>query len=229
MLSITDLLEARTLDEELAAYLLGAISSGSSFLVGASPGGAGKTTVMAALLNFIPDLEIVPVETRLVIEEALRDPDRKCYLAHEIGHGRWYAYIWGDELASFLRLARKHMIVSNIHADTPGEVLDTPCFNEANIQAFGLLIFLQVQRQGSVRRRISAVYEYQGGQGLNAFSLVYSWDQERDHFQRGGHSLIVDREKLRRARGAIRDIVDRGVSDIAEVRTYIMEEFLRPG
>jgi Flp pilus assembly CpaF family ATPase len=54
MLSIRDLLDAGTLNEEMAAYLLAVISTGNSFLVGARPGGVGKTTVMAALLNFIP-------------------------------------------------------------------------------------------------------------------------------------------------------------------------------
>ena len=54
MLSIVDLLEAGTLSPALAAYLLAAISRGASFMVGALPGSAGKTTVMGALLNFVP-------------------------------------------------------------------------------------------------------------------------------------------------------------------------------
>ncbi len=72
MLTVRDLLDAGTLDEEIAAYFLAAISGGRSFLVGANPGGAGKTTVMAALLNFIPDIEIVPVEDSGVIAEGLK-------------------------------------------------------------------------------------------------------------------------------------------------------------
>ena len=52
MLSVFDLLAAGTLDVDLTAYFLARISRGASFLVGANPGGAGKTTVMCALLNF---------------------------------------------------------------------------------------------------------------------------------------------------------------------------------
>ena len=52
MLSVFDLLEAKTIDLDLAAYLMARISKGSSFMVGSVPGGAGKTTVMCALLNF---------------------------------------------------------------------------------------------------------------------------------------------------------------------------------
>ena len=50
MLSVVDLLEAGTLSPAQAAWLLRRILRGSSWLVGAGPGGAGKTTVMSALL-----------------------------------------------------------------------------------------------------------------------------------------------------------------------------------
>ena len=56
MLSIVDLIEADTVTRDLAAYSLAAIGSGASFMVGALPGGAGKTTVMGALLNFVPQV-----------------------------------------------------------------------------------------------------------------------------------------------------------------------------
>jgi hypothetical protein len=54
MLSVVDLIDAGTIDVGLAAFSLAAIGAGASFLVGAKPGGAGKTTVMGALLNFVP-------------------------------------------------------------------------------------------------------------------------------------------------------------------------------
>ena len=54
MLSVIDLLEAGTLDRTKAAWLLARILSGASFLVGARPGGAGKTAVMGALLTMLP-------------------------------------------------------------------------------------------------------------------------------------------------------------------------------
>jgi hypothetical protein len=55
MLSLVDLIEAGTVDLPLAAYLAAAMRCGASLLVGARPGGAGKTAVMGALLNFLPD------------------------------------------------------------------------------------------------------------------------------------------------------------------------------
>ena len=42
MLSVFDLLAAKTLDLDLAAYLMARISTGSFFMVGSVPAGAGK-------------------------------------------------------------------------------------------------------------------------------------------------------------------------------------------
>ena len=55
MLSLVDLIQAGSVDLPLAAYLAAAMRCGASLLVGARPGGAGKTAVMCALLNFLPD------------------------------------------------------------------------------------------------------------------------------------------------------------------------------
>lgn len=54
MLSVVDLLDAGTLDLRLAAYLMRVIGRGASILACAGPGGTGKTTLMAALLFFLP-------------------------------------------------------------------------------------------------------------------------------------------------------------------------------
>ena len=63
MLSIVDLIEAGTFSRDLAAYSLAAIGDGASFMVGALPGGAGKTTAMGALLNFVPrDVSLVAAD-----------------------------------------------------------------------------------------------------------------------------------------------------------------------
>ena len=102
MLSLIDLLNAGTIDLDLGGYLAAAMRSGASLLVGANPGGAGKTTVMAALLNWLPNhTRIIPVETRSVLQAALSeqplDPSGRCFVAHEIGSGSYYAYVWGED------------------------------------------------------------------------------------------------------------------------------------
>ena len=75
MLSIVDLIEAGTFPRDLAACCLAVIGGGGSFMVGALPGGAGKTTVMGALLNFVPsDVVLVPADGLDAIEQALAAP-----------------------------------------------------------------------------------------------------------------------------------------------------------
>jgi len=58
-----DLIHAGTISTEMAAYAMRAMHEGASLLTGARPGGAGKTTLTAALLNLLsPDVPIVTVD-----------------------------------------------------------------------------------------------------------------------------------------------------------------------
>ncbi len=54
ILSIVDLIKAKTISTEAAAFCRAALKAGCSFFTGAVPGGAGKTTLMAALLGMLP-------------------------------------------------------------------------------------------------------------------------------------------------------------------------------
>jgi len=73
MLSIVDLILAGTISVEMSAYAMRAIHRGASLLTGARPGGAGKTTLMAALLSFLPPgVPIVTVDRSRVIADGLR-------------------------------------------------------------------------------------------------------------------------------------------------------------
>ena len=53
-LSFSDLIDRGTFDLELAAWLMSHVSRGASFIVGAGPGGVGKTTTMRSLLSLAP-------------------------------------------------------------------------------------------------------------------------------------------------------------------------------
>ena len=160
MLSVFDLLEAGTLEPDLAAFLMARISRGASFLVGAQPGGAGKTTVMCALLNLIPeDCDIVAATGTAVRATSREEPaNRRCYVCHEIGPGPYFAYLWGADLRAYCALARKgHVLATNLHADDLDEARDQVCGDnavpEADFNAFDLALFLRVRRGASGTRR----------------------------------------------------------------------------
>lgn len=196
MLSLVDLIDAGTVDAPLAAYLAAAMRGGASLLVGARPGGAGKTAVMSALLNFLPDRTFIrPVDRPSVLSDAQRDdrPGEVCYLAHEIGAGRYHAYVWGQAARAFFALAAGgHTVVSNLHADTLDETQDQLCRRNgvprAHVDAVTLKVYLRVeQRGGSVQRRVSQVYESDG----TADHLLWTGDEGSGAFARRAESAIV--------------------------------------
>ncbi|TKJ37497.1 MAG: hypothetical protein CEE38_08350 [Planctomycetes bacterium B3_Pla] len=173
MLSIFDLLAAKTLDLDLAAYLMARISKGSSFMVGAAPGGAGKTTVMCALLNFVPAEVSLTAATPEAVYAAAdgQVPQRYCYVCHEIGSGTYFAYLWSDALRTYCGLSeRGHILATNLHADDLEEARDQVCGDNGvqveHFNKFGLLIFLRAEGgYFNAHRWIEEVYTTDGSSG----------------------------------------------------------------
>ncbi len=193
-LSIVDLIRAGTISAEMAAYVGHRISQGASVLTAANPGGAGKTALLAALLGFAPrGMPIVTVESAETVADAEAEPSPRCYLAHEIGAGHWYGYLWGPIVARYLNLASgPHMVASCLHADAMDELraklsarpLAVP---SSALLAIDLILFMHVDRgsvrdAGGYRRRVAAIYE--SDRGGETHRLVFRWKGERDAFER---------------------------------------------
>jgi hypothetical protein len=171
MLSLLDLIDAETVDLPLASYLAATMRSGASLLVGARPGGAGKTAAMCALLNFLPDRTVIrPVDSRAALADGQRaGSDQVCFLAHEISNAPYYAYVWGNEARAFFGLVDQgHIIASNLHADTLEETRNQLCrenaIPRAHLDAVTLKVYLQIERKRgwAIRRWVSRVYESDG-------------------------------------------------------------------
>lgn len=117
MLSVVDLIEAGTLTVAQSAWLLARIEEGASWMVGARPGGAGKTTVMSALLAMLPAGEPVRLTNPGTGWEQSRPGE--CVVAYEISPGYYDAYVWGPDVARLAALAAAGCrVVTNLHADT---------------------------------------------------------------------------------------------------------------
>ena len=122
MLSVLDLVDAHTLTAAQAAWLLARIEGGSSWLVGASPGGAGKTTIMGALLAMLPERSEVHVACEVGWGNARPG---ECVVAYEISPGDYDGYVWGPELRELAGLGERGCrLVSNLHADTLEQARD---------------------------------------------------------------------------------------------------------
>jgi len=226
MLSLVDLLDAGTVDLPLAAYLAARMRQGASLLVGARPGGAGKTAVMVALLNFLPDLmAIFPLDGAARFAAAAHDVAYgcTCYIAHEIGAGCYYAYIWGEQVRDFLALAdRGHCVATNLHADTLEEARHQVCTqngaNPAHFAKLTLQLFLRVEREsdGSLRRRLSHVYESDAQERL-------IWRLEPDGaFTRGAASALVTPEQERAYADFLSDLRRRDIRAVEDVRRELL-------
>lgn len=226
MLSIVDLLDAGTVTPELAAYLLAAVGRGTSFMVGALPGGAGKTTVMGALLNMVPsDVELAPAENDdVVLSAADNRTGRRCYICHEIGAGFYYAYLWGPVLTDLMRLPTAGaMVATNLHADTIDQARDQLCGDNAvptdTFDRFGLMLFLRVSGGWtSSKRRVSAVYE---PSSTGSPRLVYELDGS-GRIVPAEKSELVTADAIGQAAERVGVLCSSGARTINQVREFLL-------
>lgn len=197
-LSIIDLIEDGTVTAEMAAFCWQAVAGGAGFLTGAVPGGAGKTTLMAAVLAFLPPGErIITVSDRSVLDAALagRIGQPATLLAHEIGAGHWFGYIWGRDAADFFSLGACGLrTVTCLHADTAEQawdILGPLGVKGGDFDSVRLQLFMQVPtRAGRVLHRVRRIYFCVDG----ALRPIYAWRRDGDRFE-----ALVDRPALCRA------------------------------
>jgi len=223
MLSVVDLIEAGTVSRELAGYTAAAIGRGASFLVGAVPGGAGKTTVMGALLNLVPaDVELRAADGMRAIRTGLDAPrPRACYLCHEIGSGPYYAYLWGAELRAYFELpGAGHILATNLHADTYDQAREQICgengVSEQHLRRMHLMFFLEVGGWGrGANRRIVSAWESDGEGGHRQ---VFDVDTGLDV----AASSLVSPDALSAGRERIERVLTSGAKTIQEVRAAVL-------
>ena len=213
-LSIVDLIQAGTLSVEIAAYAMRAMANGASLLTGARPGGAGKSTLLGAILGLLPpDVRIVTVDGPEVIQQGLVQPadEPACYLAHEIGSGHWYGYIWGQDVADFFSLVDgRRRIASCLHADMLEEltgILRSPPLRvrEAALERVGLILFIHVIPGPGARRRVVSFWE---ADGEGEHREVFRWNAAADTFEATGD--LHKPSEMDRYEGFIRGLVDAG-------------------
>ena len=244
-LSIVDLISANTLDVDMAAYSLHAIANGASFLTAARPGSAGKTTLMACLMTFLPPgMKIITTSSPSVVTEAQRYIDAEgagnlCFLCHEIGGGRWYGYLWGRHVGQLLHLMSSGCkIASCIHADTLPEMRDILvsrelAVSEEDFAQLGLILFMKLERSlTGYKRRVATFYEA-GEAGKH--NLLFSWESKSDTFSKHGKPMLLERiarqsgqsveqavEKLRQCKLFIQNLMQSGETDFRWVRKQVV-------
>jgi len=228
-LSFVDLIRAGTMTPEMVAHCWTAIAHGASFLTAASPGGAGKSTVLADLLGLLPPgHEIVTITDPRVVDDAATP----CCLAHEIGAGHWYGYIWGQDVQRFFALmGHGTRTASCIHADSLEEMqslllappLSVP---EDHFHKLDLILFIHVNRRRE--RRVAALYE--ASANGSGHRLAFHWDPEGDVIIRDGQSelftrLGTDEADYHNRLAAVNRIVHEGDENFEFVRAKVLDVY----
>ncbi|NOX53326.1 MAG: hypothetical protein GXP27_02585 [Planctomycetes bacterium] len=229
MLSVFDLLRAETVSLELAAFLMAEVRSGTSFLVGARPGGAGKTTVMCALLNLVaPDCRLLPATEDVVGRMQERSPlGPTCVVCHEIGQGPYFAYLWGEGLRRYCALAETGIqLATNLHADDLDEAEDQICRQNrvpaAHWNAFRLQVFLRVEGDlWNPRRWIAKVYLFRSGK----HQLVHDAFGGLHFPPRAFRDLSRNRHSYDRCLGFLKTGLAEGIETIEATRRAFLRTF----
>ncbi len=241
-LSIVDLINANTLNVDMAAYSLHAIANGASFLTAARPGNAGKTTLLACLLTFLPPgVQIITTSSPSIVTEARRimggeRAEKFCFLCHEIGSGHWYGYLWGRYVGQFLHLMSTGCrTASCIHADTLPEVRDILVSGELGVSEedfarLDLMLFMNLERSlMGYRRRVATFYESDDGTG--EYKLIFTWDPGSDSFHQHhdprplGETVQPNKKsaELERCRRFVESLTESGNTDFRWVRKQVVD------
>ena len=123
-LTLLDLVRNNTLDLKLAALLWLLVDKNASIVVAAAPQLAGKTTLLTALIDFMPP-RYTKVFTRGRNEDFsfLSSPDSDAsntYILVPELSDHTPAYLWGEEVRTlFQALDDGYSMGATMHADTP--------------------------------------------------------------------------------------------------------------
>ena len=143
--TLLDLIELKTVDLELAAWLVSLVSRGASYITGSGPGGIGKTTTMHSLLSFVP--EGLAFKIALPGEVPHVGDGRHCIISNELSDHTPPTYLWDQDLRDFFtHSAKGHVLVANVHADDldeiHGQMVGENDVPEAQFRAVNLLVFI---------------------------------------------------------------------------------------
>ncbi len=164
--SLPDLIELGTLDLDLAAWLVSHVSRGASLIVGAGPGGVGKTTTLRALLSFAPGNR--PFALALPGKIGDLNGAARCIISHEISDHGCPDYLWGRDLQEFFALSKQgQMLAGTMHADDLEEARDQICGSnsvpEAQFRAINLFVFVVIEDTATSSRRVVRKVFYSDG------------------------------------------------------------------
>ena len=191
-LSITEILRSGTLSTQIAAILWLAIERGASMVLAADPPGAGKTTILTALLAFArPDASVYFTRGW---GETFRlpppDPDAPTFLMVNEISDHLPVYSWGPYVRqAFELMGDGYALLSTMHAETVEGVIeqltdenDVPVAHIGRL-AFVVPMFVGAGADGRRIRRVSEVAVLEPLGGSYDRHTVARWHAADDRFE----------------------------------------------
>lgn len=169
--TLTDLVANHTMDEHIAALLWTIAEEKRSFVTAAVPRKAGKSTVLHAALQHVPQGTAVHALTGAIeeIKELAKAPDGGYLEVGEISTEPPSRYIWGEPvLALFEAVASGFSLATTLHAPGVNEVFRQICLDNgvtdasASVIEYVVHIELFGEDESSYWRRVSTVHEIRG-------------------------------------------------------------------
>jgi Flp pilus assembly CpaF family ATPase len=181
-----------TMDENMAALLWTIAAEKKSFVSGAGPQHAGKSTVLWASLEFAPKGTPIHVMTGQIDEiREFGGAGKGGYLeVGEISDHNPERYIWGEPVrALFNTLKTGYSLCTTMHTSGVEDVFEQICgVNEVSDADASMIDYvIHITRFGedkeSYWRRIDGIYEIRGVEGGKANAVeLFSWRESDDSF-----------------------------------------------
>jgi hypothetical protein len=241
-LSIVEIIQAGTLPPRLAAAFWLGLERGASFIFAADPPGAGKTTVLTALLAFAPP-ETAAYFTRGWGETFDLPPPNDAhptYLMVNEMSDHLPVYSWGPYVVrTFELLGDGYSLCTTVHADTVEGVIDQLVDEvgvpRAHLARLTFVVPLAItQRDGATLRRVRDVGLFGDGDGDIDVRRIATWDERRDAFsvlehaeeraalaRRLGYQEGAFDAELARREEFLAGLVGHGISEIGAVQDAI--------
>ena len=189
-LSIVQIMQAGTLPPQMAAAFWLGMEHGASFVFAAEPPGAGKTTILTALLAFARE-ETLVYFTRgwgETFDLPPQSEDHATYIMVNEMSDHLPVYSWGPYVVkSFELLAEGYSLATTLHAETVEEVIEQLVEdNDAAPEHVARLEFVVPMvietRDGQTLRRVRDVGLLSNGAGGIEIERLAAWDAKADTF-----------------------------------------------
>lgn len=230
-LSIVEIIERGTLDARTAALAWLTLERHGSLLVAALPQGAGKTTVLSALLELLPpsarQVHLAGMAETFAFVGGTR-PHETLLLAAELS-SHLPVYLWGaPALRAFELVADGYALAGTLHADSADAAMtllrDEGGIPAAHLEHLALILVISVTGDGDeiTGRRVTGAYRPIPGTAGPATAALVEWDAVGERWE---HHHAAEAEAagsgLDQRTTFLDDLVTRGIREASAIRAAV--------